>query len=62
MQTDVLIIGGEPSGSVSAMFLIREGIKPVIVEAETFLRQCFGQCYWFPMTDLELSDLRPVFR
>jgi flavin-dependent dehydrogenase len=43
MKTDVLIIGGGPSGSASAMFLTREGIKPVIVEAETFPRYHIGE-------------------
>ncbi|HKX26129.1 MAG TPA: NAD(P)/FAD-dependent oxidoreductase [Blastocatellia bacterium] len=43
MKTDVLIVGGGPSGSASAMFLIREGIKPVIVEAETFPRYHIGE-------------------
>lgn len=43
MKTDVLIIGGGPSGSACAMFLIREGIKPVIVEAETFPRYHIGE-------------------
>ena len=36
MKIDVLIIGGGPGGA--AMFLLREGIKPVIVEQEEFPR------------------------
>ena len=43
MKTDVVIIGGGPAGSASAMFLAREGIKPVIVEAETFPRYHIGE-------------------
>jgi flavin-dependent dehydrogenase len=36
MKTDVLIIGGGPGGAAAAMFLVREGIKPVILEQEKF--------------------------
>src|SRR5947207_15944657 len=43
MKTDVLIVGGGPGGSATAMFLIREGIKPIIVEAETFPRYHIGE-------------------
>ena len=43
MKTDVLIIGGGPGGSATAMFLLREGIKPIIVEAETFPRYHIGE-------------------
>ena len=38
MKTDVVIVGGGPGGAASAMFLAREGIKPVIFEQETFPR------------------------
>src|SRR6266496_1090328 len=38
MKTDVLIIGGGPGGAAAAMFLIREGIKPIILEQEAFPR------------------------
>jgi 2-polyprenyl-6-methoxyphenol hydroxylase-like FAD-dependent oxidoreductase len=34
----VLIIGGGPGGATAAMFLIREGIKPIVLEQETFPR------------------------
>src|SRR5205807_537477 len=43
MKTDVLIIGGGPGGSATAMFLAREGIKPIIVEAERFPRYHIGE-------------------
>ena len=43
MKTDVLIIGGGPGGSAMAMFLIREGIKPLILEQEEFPRFHIGE-------------------
>jgi len=43
MKTDVLIIGGGPGGAAVAMFLIREGIKPVILEQEEFPRFHIGE-------------------
>lgn len=43
MQTEVVIVGGGPGGSSAAMFLLREGIKPVIVEKETFPRFHIGE-------------------
>jgi flavin-dependent dehydrogenase len=43
MKTDVLIIGGGPAGSASAMFLLKEGIKPVILELEDFPRFHIGE-------------------
>jgi 1H-pyrrole-2-carbonyl-[peptidyl-carrier protein] brominase len=43
MRTDVLIIGGGPSGSACAMFLLREGIKALIVESENFPRYHIGE-------------------
>jgi flavin-dependent dehydrogenase len=43
MKTDVLIIGGGPGGTAAAMFLIREGIKPIIVEREAFPRFHIGE-------------------
>jgi|694.fasta_scaffold07902_10 flavin-dependent dehydrogenase len=43
MKTDVLIIGGGPAGAASAMFLLEQGIKPVIVEAEPFPRYHIGE-------------------
>jgi flavin-dependent dehydrogenase len=36
MKTDVLIVGGGPAGSVAAMFLVKAGIKPTILEQEEF--------------------------
>ncbi len=43
MKTDVLIIGGGPGGSAAAMFLIREGIQPLILEQEEFPRFHIGE-------------------
>jgi flavin-dependent dehydrogenase len=43
MKTDVLIIGGGPAGSAAAMFLAKEGIKPVILEQEEFPRFHIGE-------------------
>jgi FADH2-dependent halogenase len=43
MKTDVLIIGGGPGGSAAAMFLVKEGIKPVVVEQEEFPRFHIGE-------------------
>src|SRR6266487_5745048 len=43
MKTDVLIIGGGPGGCAMAMFLVREGIKPVILEQEEFPRYHIGE-------------------
>src|SRR5262249_49106733 len=43
MKTDVLIIGGGPGGAAMAMFLVREGIKPVILEQEEFPRYHIGE-------------------
>jgi flavin-dependent dehydrogenase len=43
MKTDVLILGGGPAGATSAMCLAREGIRPVIVERESFPRYHIGE-------------------
>ena len=43
MKSDVVIVGGGPGGTSSAMFLLREGIKPVIIEKETFPRYHIGE-------------------
>jgi len=43
VKTDVLIIGGGPGGAAAAMFLIREGIKPIVLEQETFPRFHIGE-------------------
>ncbi|PYL59574.1 MAG: hypothetical protein DMF24_12895 [Verrucomicrobia bacterium] len=39
----MLIIGGGPGGSAMAMFLLREGIKPVVLEQEEFPRYHIGE-------------------
>ncbi len=43
MKTDVAIVGGGPAGAASAMFLIREGINPLILEMESFPRYHIGE-------------------
>jgi flavin-dependent dehydrogenase len=43
MKTEVVIIGGGPGGSTLAMYLIRLGINPVIIEKETFPRFHIGE-------------------
>src|SRR5438094_182243 len=43
IKTDVLIIGGGPGGATAAMFLVREGIKPIVLEQETFPRFHIGE-------------------
>src|SRR6266498_226059 len=43
MKTDVLIIGGGPGGAATAMFLVRQGIKPMILEQEAFPRYHIGE-------------------
>src|SRR6266581_1555698 len=43
MKTDVLISGGGPGGAATAMFLVREGIKPIILEQEAFPRFHIGE-------------------
>jgi flavin-dependent dehydrogenase len=43
VKTDVLIIGGGPGGSTAAMFLLKQGIKPIILEQEEFPRFHIGE-------------------
>ena len=43
MKTDVLIIGGGPAGCAAAMFLAKEGVKPIILEQEEFPRFHIGE-------------------
>jgi len=43
MKTDVVIIGGGPGGSASAMYLAKEGIPSVIVEKVEFPRYHIGE-------------------
>ncbi len=42
-MNEVLIVGGGPAGSATAMFLIEQGIYPTIVESETFPRYHIGE-------------------
>lgn len=43
MKTQVAIVGGGPGGTTAAMYLLREGIHPVIIEKETFPRYHIGE-------------------
>jgi flavin-dependent dehydrogenase len=43
MKRDVVIVGGGPAGSASGMFLLREGIKPLILEQKAFPRFHIGE-------------------
>jgi len=43
MKADTLIIGGGPGGSIAAMCLAKEGIKPIILEQEEFPRFHIGE-------------------
>jgi 1H-pyrrole-2-carbonyl-[peptidyl-carrier protein] brominase len=43
MKREVVIVGGGPGGAASAMFLLKEGIKPLIVEQENFPRFHIGE-------------------
>ncbi len=43
MKTEIVIVGGGPGGAASAMFLVRQGIRPVIVEKEQFPRYHIGE-------------------
>lgn len=43
MKTQVAIVGGGPAGSTAAMYLLREGIEPVIIEKEEYPRFHIGE-------------------
>jgi flavin-dependent dehydrogenase len=43
MKADVVVVGGGPAGAASAIFLIRQGIRPIIIEQETFPRYHIGE-------------------
>jgi FADH2-dependent halogenase len=43
MKTEVAIVGGGPGGTAAAMFLLRHGIKPLIIEQESFPRYHIGE-------------------
>ena len=43
LRTDVLVIGGGPGGVAAAMFPLREGMKPIVLEQEKFPRFHIGE-------------------
>jgi flavin-dependent dehydrogenase len=43
MKTEAVIVGGGPGGAACAMYLIRQGIKPIIVEKQVFPRYHIGE-------------------
>ena len=43
MKSDVVIVGGGPGGTAAAMFLVRQGIRPTIVEQARFPRYHIGE-------------------
>jgi 1H-pyrrole-2-carbonyl-[peptidyl-carrier protein] brominase len=43
MKTSVAIIGGGPGGATAALYMLREGIQPVIIEKEAFPRYHIGE-------------------
>jgi FADH2-dependent halogenase len=40
---EVIIVGGGPAGAVSALYLLRAGVRPLIVEKERFPRYHIGE-------------------
>src|SRR5262245_20531110 len=42
-KREVIIIGGGPGGAATALFLIRLGIKPIVVERQSFPRFHIGE-------------------
>ncbi|MEZ4293446.1 MAG: tryptophan 7-halogenase [Polyangiaceae bacterium] len=42
-KQDVVIVGGGPGGAATAMFLIQQGIRPLIVESARFPRYHIGE-------------------
>jgi flavin-dependent dehydrogenase len=43
MKKDVVIVGGGPGGAAAAMFLLEQGIKPLIIEKVQFPRYHIGE-------------------
>ena len=51
MPEQVIIIGGGPAGSCSALNLLKAGLQPVIIETETFPRFHIGESLTTECTD-----------
>lgn len=43
IQTDVAIVGGGPGGATAALYLLREGLRPLIIERDSFPRYHIGE-------------------
>jgi flavin-dependent dehydrogenase len=42
-RADVAIVGGGPGGATAAMFLLKEGVRPLIIERDDFPRYHIGE-------------------
>ena len=42
-KREAIIIGGGPGGAATALFLIQSGIKPIIIERQSFPRFHIGE-------------------
>jgi len=43
MKSEVVIVGGGPGGAAAAMFLLEQGIRPLIIDKELFPRYHIGE-------------------
>lgn len=60
-HTDVLIIGAGPSGSVASALLLKQGIRSIVLERQTFPRFSIGESMLAQVLDiLEEADLLPA--
>jgi flavin-dependent dehydrogenase len=47
---DVIIVGRGPAGAVTALYLLKGGVKPLILEKEQFPRYHIGALGMRPLT------------